>query len=224
MRRLLKGLTDLWWRLVAFGFRLLYNELAFTYDLVSKLVSLGAWRCWQRSTLKHLLLPTQSPILELAHGTGNLQLDLKEAGYITFGCDLSPQMGRIAQAKLHRTGQRASFTRNRAQALPFETGVFAAVISTFPTSFIIDPATLHEIRRVLRDDGRLVIVPSGVLTGGDVIARFIMWLYRITGQGEVDGPLAALTRYIAGYGFEVVTATEICPRSRALVIIAMKKV
>jgi hypothetical protein len=47
----------LWWGLVRFGFRLLYNEFAFTYDTVSKVVSLGAWRCWQRAALKYLAVP-----------------------------------------------------------------------------------------------------------------------------------------------------------------------
>ncbi|MCZ7544410.1 MAG: hypothetical protein M5R40_13175 [Anaerolineae bacterium] len=42
-------LERLWWALVRFGFRLLYNELAFTYDLVSRVVSLGQWRAWQRA-------------------------------------------------------------------------------------------------------------------------------------------------------------------------------
>jgi hypothetical protein len=50
----MRSAPSLWWRLVRFGFRLLYNEFAFSYDLVSKVVSLGAWRCWQQSALKHL--------------------------------------------------------------------------------------------------------------------------------------------------------------------------
>ncbi len=72
--------APLYWRLVKFGFRLLYNEMAFTYDAVSWIASLGEWREWQRAALKHLNVQPDAHVLELAHGTGNLQLDLRAAG------------------------------------------------------------------------------------------------------------------------------------------------
>src|SRR5437868_2620777 len=86
--------------LLRFGFRLLYNEMAFTYDLVSWIVSLGEWRSWQRAALKHLNAPPGSRILEVAHGTANLQLDLRAQGYDSIGLDLSKYMGQIARRKL----------------------------------------------------------------------------------------------------------------------------
>lgn len=223
MRRLLERLSKLWWRLVQFGFRLLYNELAFTYDLVSKVVSLGAWPCWQKSALIHLVPPGALPVLELAHGTGDLQIALMRAGYTTIGSDLSPYMGRIAGAKLRRNGFAGRLVRGRAQNLPFAGGSFAAVVSTFPTDFIVAPRTLHEVYRVLDADGQFIIVPSGMLTGTGFAARFIEWLYHITGQRNDEGPLDAVLNHIASFGFEVDIAREECPRSRALVVIARKK-
>jgi ubiquinone/menaquinone biosynthesis C-methylase UbiE len=132
-----------WWQLIRFGFRLLYNELAFTYDAVSYVVSLGAWRCWQRAALKHITANADRRILELAHGTGNLQLDMLGAGYRVVGYDLSPYMGRIARAKLARRGLPVRLARGRAQQLPFATGGFGTVVSTFPTDFIIAAETLR---------------------------------------------------------------------------------
>lgn len=93
----MRKLFGLWWALISFGFRLLYNEFAFTYDLVSKVVSLGAWHCWQKSALKYLPSATDGIVLELAHGTGEIQIDLKNEGYTTIGYDLSPNMGKIAR-------------------------------------------------------------------------------------------------------------------------------
>jgi ubiquinone/menaquinone biosynthesis C-methylase UbiE len=216
-------MTKLWWRLVRFGFRLLYNECAFTYDWVSWLVSLGAWRCWQQASLRHLnVQPSRGLILELAHGTGNLQIDLQTAGYSTIGYDLSPYMGRIAGAKLLRTGLSSRLVRGMAQQLPFEDGAFAAVVSTFPTNFIVMPETLREINRVLTPGGRLVIVPNGVLTSGGVTEKGIEWLYRITGQ-HGEGGSTSLTDFFAPYGFEAMMVQETCPRSIAQVIIAQKR-
>ena len=174
-------MIDLWQRLVRFGFRLLYNELAFSYDLVSRIVSLGAWRCWQRTALRHLNVSPEDWVLELAHGTGNLQIDLQKAAYRTIGFDLSPQMGRIARKKLLQKRLPVLLARGRAQQLPFAAGRFAAVIATFPTEFIIEDETLTEISRVLSDGGQLIVVASGVFTGRGMLQRFLEWLYRITG-------------------------------------------
>jgi ubiquinone/menaquinone biosynthesis C-methylase UbiE len=212
----------LWWRLIRFGFRLLYNELAFTYDLVSIVVSLGAWRCWQRAALKHLEVETGAPVLELAHGTGNLQLDLHKAGYQTVGYDLSPYMGRIARGKLKQNKLPVRLARGKAQQLPFASNTFAAVVSTFPTDFIVARETLQEVYRVLQPDSMFVIVPNGVLTGGGVTEAGIEWLYRVTGQR--DGVSWNAIDFFAEHGFEAQVLEERCPRSAAQVIVARKKV
>ncbi|GIL08844.1 MAG: hypothetical protein BroJett033_3550 [Chloroflexota bacterium] len=209
-----------WQRLVRFGFRLLYNELAFTYDTVSYVVSLGAWRCWQRAALKHLDVPTAGPVLELAHGTGDLQLDLHALGYSAVGVDLSPYMGRIAQRKLRCHGVPARLVRARAQRLPFAAGTFAAVVCTFPTEFIFAPETLREVARVLRAGGRLVIVPVGLFAERGAVEAGLEWAYRLTGQ-RGGGP-EDVSQLFARCGFTAVLTQEDCPRSRAQVIVARK--
>lgn len=214
-------IAKVWWALVRFGFRLLYNEMAFTYDVVSTVVSLGEWRCWQRAALIYLEAKHNDTILELAHGTGNLQLDLLEAGYQTIGYDVSPYMGRIAQAKLQRRRISVRLVRGKAQQLPFPTKTFKAVISTFPTDFIFAGETLREINRILCDDGQLIIVPNGVLTGSGVIEVAMEWLYRITGQRGGQHP--PIIQYFESYGFEAIVHEVRCPRSVAQVIVARKK-
>lgn len=213
-------MSNLWWSLVRFGFRLLYNELAFTYDWVSYAVSLGAWRCWQRSALKHLTAQPGALVLELAHGTGNLQLDLNAAGYRVLGYDLSPYMGQIARRKLIRAHVPVRLVRGRAQQLPYQSGAFAVVISTFPTNFILEPDTLREVYRVLEPGGQFLIVPNGMLNPAGLAEAGIEWLYRITGQREGDAFDAA--GYFSQYGFTIEVVQEACPRSVATVIKARK--
>lgn len=209
-------MAALWWSLVKFGFRLLYHELAFTYDWVSYVVSLGAWRCWQRTAIKHLQAPPRSSLLELAHGTGNLQLDLNAAGYQVTGYDLSSQMGRIAQSKLRREGLPVRLAQGRAQQLPFMNSAFAAVISTFPTNFILEPETLREVHRVLQPGGQFLIVPNGVLTAGGFAEAGLEWLYRVTGQRDDTG--FDPQTFFAAFGFDATIIQESCPRSIATVV------
>ncbi len=213
-------LTKAWWALVRFGFRLLYHELAWTYDAISGIVSLGDWRRWQRAALRFLQVSPGTCVLELAHGTGNLQIDLRTAGLTSVGLDLSAQMGRIARARLMRHRITPALVRCKAQALPFSDGTFQAVVSTFPTEFIVDPLTVSEVSRVLAPGGRLVIVANGVLTGGGWLRRALEWAYRITGQrGPWPGDsLAVFSRA----GFALTRAEVVYPHSVASVFIATK--
>lgn len=213
-------LSRLWWRLVKFGFRLLYNEMAWTYDLVSWVVSLGQWRNWQRTALKHLGVSPGASVLELAHGTGNLQLDLYAAGYRRTACDLSQAMGRIARRKLHRHRLEASCVHAYAQQLPFPNQIFDAIVSTFPTPFIIEPATLREAYRVLQPGKRLVIVTNAILTGGGVARDVLETAYRVTGQRE-DYPVD-VSRCFMEAGFVVEWVKETCPYSEVFLIIATR--
>lgn len=222
--------NEWWWRLVRFGFHLLYNELAFTYDWVSRAVSLGQWHCWQKAGLKHLNTQPPGDVLELAHGTGDIQLDLNAAGYHTVGVDLSPYMGRIAHRKLRRRGIMPRLVRCRAEALPFAPASFDAIIATFPTDFIVQPATLHETYRVLKPGGRLVVVINGVLTSRGVLTRLLEWLYRITGQRNTSTPQAEISTsayepFIERFdriGYTSSIVLESCGQSVSVLIVAQK--
>lgn len=215
-------LMRFWWRLVRFGFRLLYYEMAFTYDMVSWVVSMGQWRCWQRTSMQFLPPTDAGFILDLAHGTGNLQIDLQNAGYDTIAFDLSPYMGRIAKRKMSKNRLKEQFVRGSAFQLPFADQSFVAVVSTFPTDFIVQPDTLHQVHRILHDNGRLIVVLNGVFTGGGVIKSLLEWLYRITGQRENGAREDDTQQYFDGYGFDVEIAEIPCRNSMAQLLILTK--
>ncbi len=169
------------WR---FCFRLLYNEFAFTYDYVSRMVSLGHWHLWQRSALRYLPRPDAGMILELGHGTGDMQIDLLRAGYQGVALDLSSYMGRLTRRKLRRAGLNADLVRGDAQSLPYRDNAIAAAVCAFPTSFILTESVLDELARVLQPSGRVVVVLVGQLRGKGLGRQLIRQLYRLTGQGD----------------------------------------
>jgi ubiquinone/menaquinone biosynthesis C-methylase UbiE len=213
----------LWWAFVRLFFRLLYNQFAWTYDWVAWIVSLGQWKAWGRTALLHL---DGERVLELAHGPGHLLVSLADAGLAPIGLDLSPHMSRLARRRLARVGLSVPLVRARAQALPFRDGCLDSVVATFPTEFILDPLTLREARRVLRDPdmagrvpgGRLVVVGWARLGGRDPVSRFIGWLYRVTGQGEPSPGFSEAA--VAAAGFVHRRVWERVGRSDVLLFVA----
>lgn len=172
-------LTRAYHGLLRFAFRLLYNEMAWSYDWVSWCVSLGQWRAWGRSTLPHLLGPC---VLEIAFGTGDILLDLYANGFEVYGLDPSPYMAAIASRKLKKAGVAVPLVRGTAQAIPFIDGFFDSIVMTFPTAFVRDKSAWDEMARALRPGGRLVMVDRASLQRPKSVARLIEWLYSITGQ------------------------------------------
>ena len=174
----------LWRSFIRTFFHLLYYELAWTYDLVAWIVSFGQWKAWGRAAIPHL---HGKRILELAHGPGHLLVSMMRSGLSPVGLDLSQQMGRLARKRWRDSCSGSipmpPLVRARAQAMPFRSSAFDSVVSTFPAEFIVQAETLKEIARALKDDGCAVVVP-GVAFKSSLPARFLEWLYTVTGQQE----------------------------------------
>lgn len=165
-----------------FAFHLLYNQLAWTYDLVAWLVSFGQWGAWRRTATLFL---QDGPVLELGYGTGGFMADMAARDLALVGLDLSPYMARLARRRILGQGSVPRLVCGQAQHLPFPDASFANLVATFPTEFILDVPTVVSIARVLRPDGRLIIVAMGYLRGPGPLRDFVDGLYRITGQHDI---------------------------------------
>ena len=185
-----------WFLRVFFGH--FYTTLAWSYDPVAWIVSVGQWKSWVRSSLEPL---PPDPVLEIAHGPGHLQLEIAQCGLRAMGVDASKQMCRMAGRRLKEAGLPANIVQARAQALPFPAGVFPTLISTFPTEFILDSASLMEARRALKSNGEYRVVAMAEIQGTSLSERFAAWLFRVTGQySEIP---ASWTDPIYAAGFEL---------------------
>lgn len=191
--------TDLFTSFLFFFFFLIYEPLAWSYDLVAWVVSLGRWQSWVYTTIPELSGPR---ILELGHGPGHLQLALRKNGVRSFGIDRSRQMGRIAYRRLAKNHSAPLLVRATAEHLPFPAGAFDQLVATFPSEYIVRAATLSEARRVLAADGKIIVLPVAWIRGNRLWERAAAWLFRVTGQaGTWD------TRYsdplrLAGFSVE----------------------
>lgn len=145
-----------------FLFGLLYRNRTL-YWLASTIPFAGQWRVWQRLVIPRLV---GADVLEVGCGTGTLLADMVEQGYRCAAIDQSPAMLSATRDELrHRRLplEDTPVVQASAQRLPFADAAFDSVVSTFPTDYIYDPATLGEIRRVLRPHGRLIIVVGASL-------------------------------------------------------------
>jgi ubiquinone/menaquinone biosynthesis C-methylase UbiE len=205
------------------AFGLLYNQLAWSYDLVSWTVSMGQWRSWQRAALPYL---RGRRVLEVAHGTGNMLLDLLWSGRAPVGLDLSAAMSRLARRKLRRAASGdalpAPLVRGHVEALPFATGSFESLLATFPTEFVGHPLAVREFHRVLAPGGALVCVPAAQITGAALADRWAAWLFRVTGQSSETWFRPLAERY-TGAGFRARLEQVRLPRSTVMVLVAEKK-
>ena len=133
-------------RLYGWACERLYAELAWSYNLVSWLVSFGWWAQWRAVALSYVQGPR---VLEIGFGTGELLPKLAVRTVLTVGLDLSPAMHRQAQRKLARLGVTLPLVQARAQAMPFADHSFDTIIATFPAPYILEAATLAECARLL---------------------------------------------------------------------------
>lgn len=156
-------------------FKLLYHQFAFTYDLVAGVVSFNRWGDWVESVIPFI---EGRRVLEIGHGPGHLQRILLNRGLLAVAIDESHQMGRLAR---RNTNTSARLTRALAQNLPFASGSFDTVVSTFPTEYIFDHRTLAETMRCLGKGGRLVALPAAMPK-----SRILEWLYKVTGESPSE--------------------------------------
>jgi ubiquinone/menaquinone biosynthesis C-methylase UbiE len=209
-------------RFLGWFFRHLYTTVAWSYDIVAWLVSIGQWRSWQQAGLD--ALPPGST-LEIGHGPGHLLLALARRGKPYVGLDASPQMGRLAQRRLRKHDLRAPLILGRAQALPFVGRAFGSVLLTFPSEYIFELESLHEITRVLAPGGNLVVVLFSRIHGRSWYDRVAAWLFRITGQsGERDFQLPRTTyQRLMELGLQARLATIQQPRAEVTMLLAVKE-
>jgi len=158
---------------------MLYHPLAWTYDYVAAVVSVGRWQRWVRSAADQL---SGRRVLELGYGPGHLQVFLNQLGYQVFGLDESWQMAHQASRKLLHRGLPCRIGRGLGQRLPYAPDSFDNVVATFPTQYIFQPETLSEITRVLAVHGRLVVLLAAWITGTGLADRAAALLFRVTGQ------------------------------------------
>ncbi|GIV95575.1 MAG: type 11 methyltransferase [Herpetosiphonaceae bacterium] len=208
-------------KLVRWAFARFYSEGAWTYDAVAALISRGYWARWIQAVRPYL----HGRVLELGCGTGYLQAALaSDRQRYHVGLDLSRQMLQLTRRRTARAGQEGLLVRARAQQLPFHSASFDSIVATFPAEYIVDSATLEEVRRALGPGGRLLILDAGQLPPG-FSRRLVNLVYALVFGRRAALPASLPTpdprfELLHSAGFRVDERWERVRESRVQVLVA----
>jgi ubiquinone/menaquinone biosynthesis C-methylase UbiE len=184
----------------SFNYQRFYDLIAPMYAAAMRLIPV--WRHYTEEALPWL--PPSGAVLEIGPGPGLLLAQLAGRYPLAFGLDLSPGMIREAQRRLRRAKVPVRLVRGGATRLPFATGSFDGIVTTFTFSAIPDgPAAIGEMARVLRPAGVLALVDAGLPSDGNPVGTGLARLWELFGDFMRDE--AALLRQA---GLEVIERRE----------------
>jgi ubiquinone/menaquinone biosynthesis C-methylase UbiE len=149
-----------------------YDRQAALYDLREAPMELfiGRWRrrLWSQ-------IPPGSRVLEIGVGTGK-NMRWYPPGVSVVAIDFSPRMLARAVRRVRKGGVDVQLALMDAQALALAGGSFDVVVSTCVFCSVPDPVLgLQEVRRVLRPDGKIVLLEH-VRSRLPVLGRLMDWL------------------------------------------------
>jgi demethylmenaquinone methyltransferase/2-methoxy-6-polyprenyl-1,4-benzoquinol methylase len=140
-----------------------FARVAPRYDLMNDLMSGGLHRLWKNDLVSWLAPPKSAvpyALIDVAGGTGDIALrvlDASGAGASAVICDISAEMIEVGRGRDQREGDRLSFVRGNAEALPFTGASFDAYTVAFGMRNLTHlDAALAEAYRVLKPGGRFL--------------------------------------------------------------------
>jgi demethylmenaquinone methyltransferase / 2-methoxy-6-polyprenyl-1,4-benzoquinol methylase len=150
-------------RLPAEGVRAMFDRIAPVYDAMNRVMTAGLDRRWRAAAAAAVVRPGDG-VLDSCCGTGDLAVACARAGGRVTGLDFSERMLERARRK----SSEIEWVQGDALALPFDDGSFDAATVGFGVRNLADlELGLRELRRVLREGGRLGVLeitrPRGLL-------------------------------------------------------------
>lgn len=150
-----------------------FDDLAGRYDVLNRVISLGFDRSWRTHAVTKLL-PAEY-VLDVSTGTGDVVRALlahDTPPRRVVGVDPSHEMLRLARRKFAQTAADVEFVPGVAEQLPFDDGLFDAVIVSFGVrNFAQRDRGLSELARVIRPGGTLVILEVSMTHNKSFLSR-----------------------------------------------------
>ena len=188
----------------------MFNEIAQKYDSLNHILSLGIDKIWRRKSAFELV-DTSAPmlILDAACGTGDMAIDISRRiarktgghnnGSRIIAMDISHEMMKICERKTKNLKIPVGIVEGDCENIPYEKNTFDRVSIAFGIRNLIHlELGLHELHRVLKSDGKLVITELSMPSSGLIRKVYEFYLTKILPSigGMLTGNKAAYT-YLA---------------------------
>jgi ubiquinone/menaquinone biosynthesis C-methylase UbiE len=139
-------------------------RMANSYDSYMRKVTLGREHVLRELTVNLAQIQPGDQVLEVGCGTGTLSLAAKQkigpTGKV-YGIDMIPQMIELSRRKAAQAGADITFQLGSIEDIPFPANQFDAVLCSFMifhTSEAVRQRGIREIQRVLKPQGRLLVL------------------------------------------------------------------
>ncbi|MBT8177682.1 MAG: bifunctional demethylmenaquinone methyltransferase/2-methoxy-6-polyprenyl-1,4-benzoquinol methylase UbiE [Eudoraea sp.] len=144
----------------------MFDTISGEYDRLNRVISFGTDIRWRKRVVSMLTPRKPKRILDIATGTGDLAIALKQTGAEKIvGLDISPGMLDIGKQKVNalQLDQIIEMVIGDSEQLAFEEASFdAATVAFGVRNFENLKQGLSEIYRVLRPGGTLVVLETSV--------------------------------------------------------------
>jgi demethylmenaquinone methyltransferase / 2-methoxy-6-polyprenyl-1,4-benzoquinol methylase len=133
----------------------MFDRIASVYDLMNSVMTAGMHQRWRERAVDLAGVRPGSRALDVATGTGDLAIALRERGADVVGIDFAEKMLEIARQK----APEIDFRTGNALALDFPDDEFdAATVGFGARNFDDLDRGLAEMARVVRPGGRVVVL------------------------------------------------------------------
>ncbi|HTB52797.1 MAG TPA: bifunctional demethylmenaquinone methyltransferase/2-methoxy-6-polyprenyl-1,4-benzoquinol methylase UbiE [Ferruginibacter sp.] len=144
----------------------MFDDIAVRYDFLNRFLSAGIDITWRKKALRELVSLQPKKILDVATGTADVAImasDILQPEKI-IGIDISDGMLEIGRNKIAKLnlGNKIELLNGDSISIPFDDNSFDAVTVAFGVrNFEYLERGLNEIKRVLKPDGKLVVLEFG---------------------------------------------------------------
>ncbi|MDY6863661.1 MAG: ubiquinone/menaquinone biosynthesis methyltransferase, partial [Thermodesulfobacteriota bacterium] len=134
------------------------------YDLLNRILSFGQDISWRKKAISQANIPESGLVLDLATGTGDVAILTarnSSSQVKIVALDLTKKMLELAKAKIKKSGlhSRISFLLGAVEETPCLDGTFDCITIAFGLRNVSDiNSGINEIKRVLKEGGRVVIL------------------------------------------------------------------
>ena len=153
----------------------LFATIAYRYDLINDLQSLGLHRRWKKRLIQLAKPQSNERALDLCCGTGDVAFRLAKAGTQTIGADFSLPMLQVGRNRFRN--EKIQFIRADALNLPFDDSTFDLLTISYGLRNLADVSEgLNEMQRVLKPGGRALILDFGKPTNAVFRTGYYVYL------------------------------------------------